>query len=498
MKEIKNIAKGSLIILIGIFLSKFLTYIYRAIVARFLGSSDYGLLTLGLAISGFIGIFAALGLRSGVIRYVSFFRSKEDLRKVKGAITSSLKITLFLGILTGLLLFLFSNLIGITIFNQPSLSTILKILAVSIPFLGMLQVFLGAFIGFQKQSYEVISDKIFRGVALLVLTIPLILLGFGVFGATIAYSLTVILTTILAFVLFEKKTFRLLKTNIKSLRITRDLLKFSWPLTFTYFFGFVISYMDTLMLGYFRTSSEVGIYNTAIPTAGLFLIPAVALFLNMISSMTSLYAKKKTNEFIRVYKAATKWIFMINFPLFLFFITFPAYILVILFGNEYAAGAGSLIILAFGYLFYSAVTYPSAALLSMAEKTKFILYSQIVAAVLNFILNIFLIVKYGMIGAAIATSISLIIGSILFLAFAYKYTKVLPDFKNYIKPVIAGIISLLVVIILAPLFKIGLYTVISLAVLYSLAYVALMYAIKGFDKDDIIIFKGILNRIKLR
>ena len=58
MEEIKNIAKGSLIILIGIFLSKFLTYIYRAIVARFLGSSDYGLLTLGLAISGFVGIFA--------------------------------------------------------------------------------------------------------------------------------------------------------------------------------------------------------------------------------------------------------------------------------------------------------------------------------------------------------------------------------------------------------------------------------------------------------
>lgn len=498
MKEIKNIAKGSLIILIGIFLSKFLTYIYRAIVARFLGSSDYGLLTLGLAIFGFIGIFAALGLRSGVLRYVSFFRGKEDLRKVKGAITSSLRITLFLGILTGLLLFLFSNLIGITIFNQPKLSIILKILAVSLPFLGMLQVFLGAFIGFQKQNYEVISDNIFRGITVIVLTILLVLLGFGVFGAAIAYSLTVILTTILAFILFEKKTFRLLKTNIKSLRITKDLLKFSWPLTFTYFFGFVISYTDTLMLGYFRTSSEVGIYNTAIPTAGLFLIPAVALFLNMISSMTSLYAKKKTKEFIQVYKAATKWIFMINFPLFLFFITFPAYILVILFGKEYAAGAESLLILSFGYLFYSAVTYPSVALLSMIEKTKFILYSQIVAAVINIILNIFLIVRYGMVGAAIATSISLIIGAILFLTFAYKYTKVLPYFKSYIKPVMAGIVSLLIVIILAPLFKTGVYTVIPLVILYALAYSGMMYIIKGFDKEEVIIFKSILNRIKLK
>ena len=498
MKEIKNIAKGSLIILIGIFLSKFLTYIYRAIVARFLGSSDYGLLTLGLAIFGFIGILATLGLRSGVLRYVSFFRGKEDLRKVKGAITSSLRITLFLGILAGLILFLFSNFIGITIFDKPQLSIILKILAVSLPFLGMLQVFLGAFIGFQKQKYEVISDKLFRGITIIVLTIILVLLGFGVFGAAIAYSLTVILTTILAFILFEKKTFRLLKTQIKSIRITKALLKFSWPLTFTYFFGFIISYTDTLMLGYLRTNSEVGIYNTAIPTAGLLLIPAVALFLNMISSMTSLYAKKKTKEFIQVYKASTKWVFMINFPLFLFFIAFPASILIILFGREYALGATSLIILAFGYLLYSTITYPSATLLSMVEKTKSILYSQIIAAVINIILNLFLIVRYGMVGAAIATSISLIIGSVLFLAFAYKYTKDLPYFKSYIKPFIAAIISLFIVVLLAPLFKIGSYTVIPLAVLYTLTYSGIMYVIKGFDKEDVIIFKSILNRIKLK
>jgi len=74
---IKSAAKGAGIVFIGIFLSKFLSYLYRAIVAR-IGPEQYGMLSIGLAVIGIISFFPLCGLDLGVVRFVSFYKGKND------------------------------------------------------------------------------------------------------------------------------------------------------------------------------------------------------------------------------------------------------------------------------------------------------------------------------------------------------------------------------------------------------------------------------------
>ena len=80
----------------------------------------------------------------------------------------------------------------------------------------------------------------------------------------------------------------------------------------------------------------------------------------------------------------------------------------------------------------------------MMKKTKLIFYISLISAVVNVILNYYLIPKFGIIGGSIATSFSLMLIFILTLRSCYKLTKIQPLKLNYFKSVASGIISLFI------------------------------------------------------
>src|SRR3989344_738497 len=153
-ESLKSITKGAGIIFIGVFISKLLGYIYRLIIAR-IGTEQYGLLSLGIAIFGVSTTLALLGLNQGILRYISFYKAKNELSKIKNVLISSFKITLPLSLILAIFLFIFSNWISITFFHNPNLSLIIKIIAIALPFEVIKHILLNTFKAFQKVKYEV-------------------------------------------------------------------------------------------------------------------------------------------------------------------------------------------------------------------------------------------------------------------------------------------------------------------------------------------------------
>ena len=76
-KNLTLIAKSSIIVLIGVFLSKIFTYGHRIIMARYFGPETYGILSLALAITTIFATFATFGLKDGLVRFVPFYRGKK-------------------------------------------------------------------------------------------------------------------------------------------------------------------------------------------------------------------------------------------------------------------------------------------------------------------------------------------------------------------------------------------------------------------------------------
>ena len=81
--SLKLIAKSSLVVFIGLFLSKLFMYFYRIIIARYFGPEVYGLYSLAVMIVSWFVIFSVLGLNSGILRYIPFYRGKKENDKIK-------------------------------------------------------------------------------------------------------------------------------------------------------------------------------------------------------------------------------------------------------------------------------------------------------------------------------------------------------------------------------------------------------------------------------
>ena len=82
-KDLKLLAKSSIVIFAGIFFAKIFTYLYRIIIARNFGPEVYGLFSLAIMILGFFVAFSSLGLSEGLLRYISFYRGKKQKHNIE-------------------------------------------------------------------------------------------------------------------------------------------------------------------------------------------------------------------------------------------------------------------------------------------------------------------------------------------------------------------------------------------------------------------------------
>lgn len=496
--SLNKIARGAGIVFICMMLGKFLGYFYVMFIAR-LGTENFGLINLGLSVVSLIGTIAILGLDNGILRYVPYFLAKNDKAKVRGVILSSLKIVFFIGLTVSLLIFLSAPFISVNLFHNAKLIPILKIFALMIPFSILGSILLPSFRAFQYVEYESGLKEVGEKAIRLAFTIILVFLGFGVIGVAYPYLFSAILIFVLSVIIFQKKVFPIFGKGLKSKSSTRELLIFSLPLLLSNILVYAIVWIDTLMLGYFRTAAEVGIYNAAHPTAALMFVLPTALISLFLPIITGYYSRKKFRQVEEIYKRVSKWIFFVNFPLLLLMAIFSRQIIRIIFGQDYLSATTPLAILVFGYLVYS-LSYTSSNILSMAKKTKLIFYITLIFTASNILFNYLLIPKYGVNGAAVATSLSYITGSLFFVFFGYRKIRILPVSKSFFKSILAGIISIFLVYFLTRLFfvSVPLYAFIIMFMLFLAAYSLLLFLFKSFDREDIEIIKIILGKIGVK
>lgn len=492
---LKKIVKGAGIAFLGLAISKLFGYIYRILIAR-VGTEEYGLFSIGIAVFSLLTTICLLGLKGGILRYVSFYKSREDYGKVKGVILFSIKTILPLSFIVGVILFIFSRQISLYIFHKEDLAVVLQILAFAIPFAAFKEIASSVFYAFQEVRYEVYSKNIVENFLKIISVFVLIILGFKVVGFAISYVFAVIFSGIMAFYFLGKKVFPLFNSTIKSIYIKKELIKFSLPLLFTTLISPLMQWIDTLMLGSFKTSSEVGIYNAALPTASLlFFVPSILLTL-YVPVLTDVYAQDKKEIFFSLYKRITKWIFSTNIVLLGIFYLFSINILNALFGSDYLSGSAALLILSTGY-FINYIFSTSAKVLMIFKKTNIIFLNTIVILLLNILLNFYLIPLYGINGAAMATSFSLIMESILVLVESKLIVKIFPFDMSYIKILFSSMISFISIGIIIKIWaiNINLFYLMFLSSAFITIYILLLIFTKSFEKEDISMLMAIKNNL---
>lgn len=503
--SLKLLVKTSIIVFIGIFLSKVLSYVYRIIVARYYGPEVYGLFSLAIMVFGWAVAFSSLGFIEGLLRFIPQYNGKKESEEISYIFRFATKVLFITSIVSAILLFMLSNFIAINIFHNAELELLLKILSIFVPIAVLSNVFLAPvrsyeFIGMNSFIYNILQNIV------KVLSLGIfILISFNASSTVISYGLGFLTVLMASFIFCKYKISNLfLKSKLASKnkkKIRKSFISYSFPLLFFGMISILFYWIDSFFLGYFKTAEIVGFYNAAVPIALLLLITP-DLFMQLFFPMINRYYTNKDYELIKqLSKQIGKWVFMANLPIFILIFIFPGAALNILFGSQYLLAENSLKILIFGS-FIMAISIISNNLLSMAGKSKLVLIDIVIASIVNIILNIILVPmsiilgidnSVGMIGASLATAISMILLSILFFFQARKNLGILPIRNKMINILLIGIISTIGLLYLKNQVP---FSIIRMVILFLLAYILLLIISKSLDQNDWKIVGAIFRKLK--
>lgn len=504
--SLKRVVKTSVFVFVGIVLSKILTYIYRVIIARKFGPEVFGLFSLSIIISTWFSTVASFGLDWGLTRYIPFYRGRGKKDKIRFIFKYMILVYLISGTIFGILLFLFSETISLRIFHNSQLIPFLRIFSIIIPISILTQPFVGTLKAYEKAGWHSFIFNISQNVVKIVMLIFLITLGVKSNSVAWSYLMGTLSMVLLAYIVLKKNVKELfdkntLKNNEKK-KLSKKLWNFSLPLMFFSIIGSLFYWIDSLMLGYYKGATYVGHYSVAISLAFLLLIASELLTPLFSPLIMKAYARKNTTFIKNLSKQLSKWIFLINLPLFLFIFIFPGTFINILFGGAFFEAENALRILSIGVLF-SSVIIISNQLMYASGKSKLILSNIVISTITNIVLNIILIPipkilfienPYGLEGAAIATTISVILLNMLFLIQAKKHFLFIPLKRKMITIALISMIPTLVLLYLRSIISMTLVSLILILSLFILMYCALILLSGSLDKNDLMIIRAVWKK----
>ncbi|KXK28278.1 MAG: hypothetical protein UZ01_02763 [Candidatus Brocadia sinica] len=438
-KDVKKVAKGAGISFIGSVTGRCLWLLCQVIVARYFNAEVFGLYTLGLMVLKIAELIARFGLHAGAMRFVSIYR-KDAPGKVKGIFISASLISFVNGLLLAGIVYFFADFISGTIFHKPTLTEIIKSFTPCIPFMATMMVVAVASQGFHTTKYAVYIKDIIQPSVNIICIIPFILLGFGISGVISAFIISHAVALLAGFFFITGQFSRIKERTVKPVYETWRLLRYSAPLLFNGFLIFLISWTATIMLGYMKTSADVGIYRAASQIPIIFSLILTASNSIYAPAVAEMHHHGHMERLEKIFKMTTRWVFLVTLPVTVILI-FSAREVMSLFGSHYVeTGALVLIVLAIAQ-FINAVTGGVAFTLSMTGKQNIEMLNSFAMVVMNIILNYFLIPEYGSLGAAIATGISIGAINLIRLLEVYILYKVHPYNLGYIQGVASGVIA---------------------------------------------------------
>ena len=366
-------------------------------IARYLGPSDFGVLNYALAYVAFFQVFVSLGLDQIVVREVTKYPKLTNY-----VLGTAFGLKFFGSILA---------LIGVFIsllFIQTDYITklVIFILTIRIVFqsVDVIDYFFQAKV---ISKYTVIA----RSSAFLcssLLSIFFILYEYSVIYFALSLLVDLLLSALFLLIVYQKNSY-VVKQWKFSKKIAINLMKFSWPLALSVFLISIHTRIDQVMIGNMLDVEQVGIYSVAVKLSEAWLFFPAILVSTFMPYFVSL---RESDNALYHYRLIQLYSLMFWMSVFVGLVTilFGESIIGFLFGVAYIDAYMALVFNIWNGIFISQAV--ARGIWMISENLQiYRLYNNIITVVLNITVNLLLIPKYGIAGAAIATLMTQALGT---------------------------------------------------------------------------------------
>ena len=387
-------------------------YLYMYYTIEFFGPETQGRLNLSFSFMMIGALICRLGLD---IHFVKIFSIEGNHLNSKGIYFKTIPFVFGLTLIVSSIVFLLSDQISSLFFNDEQLGNYLKWTAPCIIFFTFILLNASVFRGLKKNSLYSFLFNGGRFAFTLAVFFLFILFRKEPIVTIIAHTIAIFILLLISIKYIYKYNFPYSK---KSIYTTKKFIFHSLPMLISTSMIVFLGWSDTIILGIFKTTSDVGVYGVILKVAVVTSFTFQALDSILAPKLSQAYHNKDMEGFKKLIKYSTILNFMISLIIVIVIIFFRSWILSI-FGEEFSKASTALIILCFGQLF-NAVCGPVGSILQMTGRQIIFRNILIVAFLLNIVLNLLLAPKYGITGVAISTAISLATWNILSVSYIKK------------------------------------------------------------------------------
>ena len=448
-EDLRSLAAGAVVIFLGK-LARGARLGFLLVVGWLCGLDVVGLYSLAWGMVATLNKVARFGLVRGVVRFVIGARTTGCAEEAERALATALRVGLLASMAVATATWLSAD--AIAGFYEKPIAGAVRIMAWSAPFLTAAWVFLAAIRARRIMRYEVYVMSIAGPLILLVGGLAIGLAGWGLRGVAWVQLAMAVGCCLLAATYF--RNFYALGKTLRPRAGGRDwkaLIKFSLPVMLADLMTGLLTQLDVLMLGKFTSATEVGIYALARRTADSMLKAPQALDPIFSSVVSELAHQDRHEEIGHRFAVISRWVLMINLPIFAaLFIVGESLLPLLAAGSQAASelqvGLQILFVLCVGKLAQGAFALVEP-LLAMSGRPALNMYNNGVWLASNFALNIWLIGKFGVFGAAVGATASVLIVNVIRLVQIRLLHGIRPFERSQVKPLLAAAAAALVALL---------------------------------------------------
>jgi len=469
-------------VLFGVFsqvLGGGLFFLVAILIARHLGPENYGPFSFIFAFVAVIHMVADFGLTQILVREIS--RNKQKLDEILGAVVPLVTI---LAIVGSIVVVVAAEIIPLT--DDA-------VVAMYIMGASVLITFHAAVFGAVSRAYEQMGINamvlVLQRIFLFALTlIALYYYDVGLPGVALCY--------------LGERVFQWLMLRVI---IRLKYSRYQWRMDTTYWryliteglpvgAGLVLRriswYLDIFILTALSSASAVGLFSAAFRVIQLINVIPFTLSIPVFPLFSRLAVESRERVFA-IYTRVLKIFVLISLPIAVYILILGSQVTVIIFGEEYQAAGEALVIMGpmIVFLFLNGLYVHIFAALN--EQSS---YMKAVAAAVtvNVVLATALIPQMGIIGASLATLISEFVLYVTGAVLLARIGLVVPYLRLFFRPVLAVMISSVVLLWVAEIPSIQNFILGTLV--FSFLYVATGYVLRVLHEDDVSILMGVLSR----
>lgn len=214
----------------------------------------------------------------------------------------------------------------------------------------------------------------------------------------------------------------------------------------------VYTSLDSVMLGFMSSDATVGYYNAAVKIKKVLVTMVTALGAVMLPRVSYYYQNKLYEQFRNVTRKAFNYIFVIAFPVSIYFVLMAKESILFLSGSEYVPAVVPMMLIMPTVLLIGLSNLTGMQILVPQGRENVVLISVIVGAILDAVINYIYIPQYGATGAALGTTLAeLLVLLVQIFALRLEIKKYLAGIQ-YRKIVGANVCAVISVLIIKQIF----------------------------------------------